>query len=68
MIFTFLTTGNGDCLPDLFLPLISGRFAFPSAALPASGFVGIISARDFKAPLTDDKDGRNFAGFASLEE
>lgn len=28
------------------------RHAFPSSALSASGFVGIISARDIKAPLT----------------
>jgi hypothetical protein len=34
--------------------------AFPSSALPASGFVGIISARDIKAPLTGCKDGKRF--------
>jgi len=28
------------------------QLPFPSSALPASGFVGIISARDIKAPLT----------------
>jgi hypothetical protein len=36
------------------------ELAFPSSALPASGFMGIISARDIKAPLTDtnmEKDG-----------
>ena len=34
-----------------------GGIAFPSSALPASGFMGIISARDIKAPLTGGKDG-----------
>ena len=32
------------------------QLPFPSSALPASGFMGIISARDIKAPLTGCKD------------
>jgi hypothetical protein len=35
-----------------------GAMPFPSSALPASGFMGIISARDIKAPLTGRKDGK----------
>jgi hypothetical protein len=38
----------------LFRPF-SETLPLPSAALPASGFVGIISARVLKAPLTAAK-------------
>jgi len=32
-------------------PCVRLTFAFPSAALPASGSLGMISARNIKAPL-----------------
>jgi hypothetical protein len=41
-------------------PLVREKPPFPSSALPASGFVGIISARVLKAPLTGAKMLRFF--------
>ncbi len=48
-MFEKLTVKRGShCL--IFPP--QAGLPFPSSALPASGFMGIISARDIKAPLT----------------
>jgi len=49
----------GMVLPDFVSP-VGETLPFPSSALPASGFVGIISARVLKAPLTGRKDGEGF--------
>ena len=50
----------GVALSNFCFSHICEKPPLPSSALPASGFVGIISARVLKAPLTGRKDGEGF--------